>query len=64
MAARGEDEIVLWFEHDLYDQLQLLQLLDWLAVHGIDSWRGGVHLRSSDAIWRWDAATGRIIVCA
>lgn len=24
------DEIVLWFEHDLYDQLQLIQLLDLL----------------------------------
>jgi hypothetical protein len=24
-------EIVLWFEHDLYDQLQLLQLLEWAA---------------------------------
>src|SRR5947209_16411673 len=32
-AASGEDEVVLWFEHDLYDQLQLLQLLDWFAVH-------------------------------
>ena len=26
------DEIVLWFEHDLYDQLQLLQVLDMLAA--------------------------------
>ena len=26
--AKGEDEIVLWFEHDLYDQLQLLQVLN------------------------------------
>ncbi len=26
------DEIVLWFEHDLYDQLQLVQVLDRLAV--------------------------------
>ena len=26
-----EDEVVLWFEHDLYDQLQLLQILDWFA---------------------------------
>jgi hypothetical protein len=25
------DEVVLWFEHDLYDQLQLLQVLDWLG---------------------------------
>jgi hypothetical protein len=24
-------DVVLWFEHDLYDQLQLLQLLDWFA---------------------------------
>jgi hypothetical protein len=24
-------EVVLWFEHDLYDQLQLIQLLDWFA---------------------------------
>src|SRR5215472_10487499 len=27
------DEIILWFEHDLYDQLQLLQLLDWFGSH-------------------------------
>jgi hypothetical protein len=26
-----EDEVVLWFEPDLYDQLQLLQILDWFA---------------------------------
>lgn len=25
------DRIVLWFEHDLYDQLQLLQVLDWFG---------------------------------
>jgi hypothetical protein len=25
----AHDETVLWFEHDLYDQLQLIQLLDW-----------------------------------
>lgn len=30
-AARADEEIVLWFEHDLYDQLQLLQVLDRLA---------------------------------
>jgi hypothetical protein len=27
------DEVVLWFEHDLYDQLQLIQVLDWLGAH-------------------------------
>jgi hypothetical protein len=30
------DEVVLWFEDDLYDQLQLIQLLDFF-VDGIDS---------------------------
>jgi hypothetical protein len=29
-AAPGE-EVALWFEHDLYDQLQLAQVLDWCA---------------------------------
>jgi hypothetical protein len=29
--AREHDEIVLWFEHDLYDQLQLIQVLDALG---------------------------------
>ena len=30
-SAGQHDEIVLWFEHDLYDQLQLIQVLDGLA---------------------------------
>jgi hypothetical protein len=33
------DEVVLWFEHDLYDQLQLIQLLDWYATCEIGSTR-------------------------
>src|SRR5947207_15830375 len=24
-------EVILWFEHGLYDQLQLIQLLDWFS---------------------------------
>src|SRR5262252_2859097 len=28
---RKHEEVVLWFEHDLYDQLQLIQLLDRFA---------------------------------
>lgn len=31
LEAAAGDEIVLWFEHDLYDQLQVLQVLDYLA---------------------------------
>jgi hypothetical protein len=28
------DELVLWFEHDLFDQLNLIQILSWLRGHG------------------------------
>lgn len=28
---RNFGEVVFWFEHDLHDQLQLLQVLDWMA---------------------------------
>jgi len=32
LAHHGEfARVTLWFEHDLYDQLQLLQLLDWFG---------------------------------
>ncbi len=29
-------KIVLWFEHDLYDQLQLLQILAWFAKENLE----------------------------
>lgn len=37
---REHDEVVLWFEHDLYDQLQLIQILSWF--HGRE--RGATRL--------------------
>ncbi len=33
---REFSKIILWFEHDLYDQLQLLQLLDWFSRYKVD----------------------------
>jgi hypothetical protein len=30
-ASRADGEVALWFEHDLYDQLQLAQVLDWFT---------------------------------
>jgi len=33
-AARAHDEVVLWFEHDLFDQLILVRLLAWFASSG------------------------------
>ncbi len=32
VEAMADDEIVLWFEHDLYDQLHVLQVLDLLQA--------------------------------
>ena len=29
-------KVVLWFEHDLYDQLQIIQLLDWFSKNSGD----------------------------
>ena len=39
VAGKAGEPMVLWFEHDLYDQLQLSQVLDALAHHecGVDS---------------------------
>jgi hypothetical protein len=31
--AASYDELILWFEHDLFDQLNLVQLLDWMREH-------------------------------
>ncbi|HWM32189.1 MAG TPA: hypothetical protein VNO69_10900 [Methyloceanibacter sp.] len=31
--SQGFARVVLWFEHDLYDQLQLIQILDWFAAN-------------------------------
>lgn len=39
----AHDEIALWFEHDLYDQLQLVQVLDALAGRAVQ-----VHLIQAD----------------
>ena len=33
MQSEEHDEVVLWFEHDLYDQLQLLQVLERVVGH-------------------------------
>jgi len=31
------DELILWFEHDLFDQLNLIQLLTWIREHVPDA---------------------------
>jgi len=34
-GEHDHEEIVLWFEHDLFDQLQLIQALAWFADEGL-----------------------------
>ncbi|HWM90172.1 MAG TPA: DUF1835 domain-containing protein [Thermoanaerobaculia bacterium] len=34
---------------------------DWVRLHGIDRWLGGVHLHGQDAQWRWDGERSRLI---
>jgi len=47
LRRAGEfDEVVLWFEHDLYDQLHLIQILTVLREMGMGS--GSVQLVQSD----------------
>lgn len=37
---------------------------DWLAIHEIDRWLGGVHLKRGSPIWRWDPATRQLEMTA
>lgn len=39
LSSRAADEIVLWFEHDQFDQVILIYLLDWLAAHDVPAQR-------------------------
>ncbi len=36
-SAKQFDEVILWFEHDLLDQLQILQVLDWISASDFGS---------------------------
>ena len=35
-ASQSYDKVILWFEHDLLDQLQILQILAWYAQATLD----------------------------
>ncbi len=34
---------------------------DWVHIHGIDRWLGGVHLHGTEARWRWDSRQQRLV---
>ena len=35
--------------------------LDYVRLHGIDRWIGGVHLRGHESPWRWDDARETLV---
>ncbi len=37
---------------------------DWVHLHGIDRWLGGVHLHGREAQWRWDGERSRLVPAA
>ena len=40
LASYGDhEEVVLFFEHDLYDQVQLIQVLDWFSARDLEGTR-------------------------
>ena len=60
------DKVILWFEHDLYDQLQLLQILGWfeknrpikpvLAMICVDQYLGMMSPEQMAALFRYEQA--------
>jgi hypothetical protein len=34
---------------------------DWIHIHGVDRWLGGVHLVGFESQWRWDPARQRLV---
>lgn len=76
LVALDEDEVVLWFEHDLYDQLHLVQILDRLDHPRASTVLAGDYLAgpspstasiagwgvhvTPQSLWRWDDHTRTI----
>ena len=57
-ALRDGDQVVLWFEHDLYDQLQLVDALALAHSVGrvpelivVDSYLGELNVNELEALW-------------
>lgn len=54
-ARSSYDELVLWYEHDVFDQLNLIQLLNWIGPS-----RGR---RPAPIAWRSAASTAGSVAC-
>jgi hypothetical protein len=61
VSITGED--ILTAEIDITAQGRDVEAgeADWLALHPIDTWLGGVHLYQGGLLWRWDGAQARLV---
>ncbi len=58
------EKVILWFEHDLYDQLQILQILDWfhqnrpkatsLSIICVDQYLGTLSQEEMTSLFRYE----------
>ena len=57
------EKVTLWFEHDLYDQLQVLQILDWLhqnrpkallSIICVDQYLGALSTEEMAALFKYE----------
>lgn len=65
LSCEKYDKIILWFEHDLYDQLQILQILDWfhlnplndnveLSIICTDRYLGSLSAAEMDSLFKYE----------
>jgi hypothetical protein len=50
------------FEITEYGKAVLAGEADFISSNGIDQWLGGVHLKGSEAGWRWEEQAGELLV--
>jgi len=63
-SSEQYEKVILWFEHDLYDQLQILQILDWfhqyrpketsLSIICVDRYLGTLSAKEMVALFQYE----------
>jgi hypothetical protein len=57
----GDDLMQASFDLTLRGAAVLAGQEDWLRIHAIDTWLGGVHLSQGRRLWRWDRVASRLV---
>jgi hypothetical protein len=59
--AAGDDLMQASFDLTSRGASVLAGREDWLRIHAIDTWLGGVHLSRGRPLWRWDGVANRLV---